>query len=501
MNGVGDTIPVSYFFEADTAVLKLEYISGDEQIGYPDSTLTDSLVVRVVDQNDEVVPNIPVRFIVKDGNGSLSDSFVPTDSLGLAKVAFTLGNDSTGRNRVLAYLLNNAGDTLVDGQHLFTAYSDPDTMFYAPLAGNFQTGTANTVLPLDLRVQVNSVLSDDPQEDILVFFEVVSGGGSLSAFGTSTNSDGIAAVAWTLGPDLSIRQQVKAWAIDPVYGDTLMGGPLNFYSCGSENLCPPSATDVDGNEYSVAQIGCQCWFQNDLVTTHFSDGSPIDNRLALAASPDLSTISGPIVVTAGTDIEFYNAAAVLDPRGLCPVGYHVANDDDWKQVELFHGMTPSDVSKFGYQRRGWGNIDLGSVPVRLLMQFNGPLTPITLAPGLGANHSIYFDCGSTFSMAPFPGNYWSIATDGTLISRYTNGSGPDSNTFSILSCSFSAAITGPFDNSVLRLRLGVDSYTYYTYTQLCNYSGPYTYTAGDECYGVEAPPRLNPMMGCKCVKD
>lgn len=354
MNGVGDTIPMSFHFEADTAVLRLEYVSGNEQIGEPDSTLADTLVVRVLDQEDMAVPNVPVRFVVTAGNGQVSDTFVATDTLGFAKVTFTLGNDSTEQNTVLAYLLNNLGDTLPNGTFLFKAYIDPDTMFYAPLSGNFQTGSANTVLPVDLRVQINSVLGQVPQEDVLVFFEVVSGGGSVSSFGTSTNSDGIASVAWTLGPDLTIRQKVKAWALD-VYGDTIRGGPLEFEACTI--ICPPTATDIDGNVYNVVKIGCDCWFQQNLRTTHFKNGDPIaqfsTSTIYIADNEDNEPGDNPafysgMIEYQGTamphDGPVYNENTVVDARGLCPQGWHVSTFVEWSNMALLAGVPPNEIS-------------------------------------------------------------------------------------------------------------------------------------------------------------
>lgn len=352
-NGIGDTIPLVYDFVADSAELHLEYISGNEQIGEPDSTLTDSLVVRVLDQNDEIVPNIPVRFAVIEGNGEVSDTFLSSDTLGQAKVAFTLGNDSTERNSVLAFLLNAYGDTLPQGKFLFRAYIDPDTMMYAQLSGNYQTGPASTVLPVDLRVQVKSVLGQEPQEDVLVYFQVTSGGGSVSSFGTSTNSDGVASVAWTLGPDLNIRQKVKAWAID-VYGDTLRGGPLEFEACTI--ICPPTAMDIDGNVYPVVKIGCDCYFQENLRTHHFANGDPISHvgMADLEISFEAATGTGgqpPSLLyntphssedaIAAHDGFVYNSVAAADPRGLCPAGWHGFGEPEIHRLREYFDIPPS----------------------------------------------------------------------------------------------------------------------------------------------------------------
>ncbi|MCB9162810.1 MAG: hypothetical protein H6592_00020 [Flavobacteriales bacterium] len=225
LEDIEEQSPLPLFAGIET--YRMEIVSGDEQIGSVNSELMNPLVVRVVNQLEEPVEAFPVHFEVAAGTGSVSNDFVSTSSEGLASTMFTLGFDAAAQNKVKAYALTLAGDTIADAPVYFKAYIDPDTMMFASLSGHHQFGPANAVLPIDLRVLVNSVQGQEPQEGVLVFFEVVSGGGSVSNFGTSTNSDGIASVAYTLGPVEGEPQAVRAWAID-VYGDTLRGGPLMF---------------------------------------------------------------------------------------------------------------------------------------------------------------------------------------------------------------------------------------------------------------------------------
>lgn len=335
---------------AEIEAFKMELVSGDEQIGSVSTELLNPLVVRIVNQLDEPVEGFPVYFDVVGGTGSLSDDFVATSSEGLASTMFTLGVDAAAQNKVKAFALTLTGDTIEDAPQYFKAYIDPDTMFYAQLSGNFQSGAANTVLPVDLRVQVNSVLGQEPQEDVLVYFQVVSGGGSVSAFGTSTNSEGIASVAWTLGPDLSIRQVVKAWSLD-VYGDTLRGGPLEFEACTI--ICPPTATDIDGNVYPVVKIGCDCWFQENLKTHRFNNGDVIPHYVEFTPVPYVDGQQENVVpwwtqIASSEDVSgqphdglIYNHAVIGDGRNLCPTGWRLPSEQAFVRIGQYFGFENS----------------------------------------------------------------------------------------------------------------------------------------------------------------
>jgi hypothetical protein len=51
----------------------------------------------------------------------------------------------------------------------------------------------------------------------------------------------------------------------------------------------------------------------------------------------------------------YNWYAVDDPRGLCPAGWHVPSDDEWKEMEIFLGMPELEANSKG--NRGHNVID------------------------------------------------------------------------------------------------------------------------------------------------
>ncbi len=113
-------------------------------------------------------------------------------------------------------------------------------------------------------------------------------------------------------------------------------------------------TDLDGNEYRTVIIGDQEWMAENLRTTHYANGDSIPNVRESSAWANLE--SGAWAYYNNQDYfvthygKLYNWYAVNDPRDLCPAGWRVPTNDDWKNLEKFLGMPLSELDKTG--RRG-----------------------------------------------------------------------------------------------------------------------------------------------------
>jgi len=98
--------------------------------------------------------------------------------------------------------------------------------------------------------------------------------------------------------------------------------------------------DVDGNSYSTKRIGSQIWMIENLRTSKYADGSPIQNVPNPVTWSSLNTgaFTWYLNDSISNDITFgklYNWYAVDDPRGLCPTGWHVPTDGEWMILEEF----------------------------------------------------------------------------------------------------------------------------------------------------------------------
>lgn len=102
--------------------------------------------------------------------------------------------------------------------------------------------------------------------------------------------------------------------------------------------------DSDGNKYSVVHIGGHYWMKENLRTLNYSDGSGIlilqhDALEWASAGAACCIYEGDGIEGLETEGEIrlhygvlYNWYAVTSNNGLCPDGWRIPTDDDWKEL-------------------------------------------------------------------------------------------------------------------------------------------------------------------------
>jgi uncharacterized protein (TIGR02145 family) len=99
---------------------------------------------------------------------------------------------------------------------------------------------------------------------------------------------------------------------------------------------PETVNDIDGNTYHTVVIGEQVWMQENLRTTKYRNGKLISKNLS-NEQWGLNK-SGACAVYDNDSIKenafglLYNWYAVVNPAGLCPIGWHVPKDTEWNQM-------------------------------------------------------------------------------------------------------------------------------------------------------------------------
>ena len=115
-----------------------------------------------------------------------------------------------------------------------------------------------------------------------------------------------------------------------------------------------SVTDIDGNVYQTIKIGDQWWMMENLKVTHYRNGDPIPHvtdqwAWVLLYEPPTGAFcdydNNPAnVATYG---RLYNWYAVADSRNIAPAGWHVPTDAEWKQLEMYLGMSQTQAENIG----------------------------------------------------------------------------------------------------------------------------------------------------------
>ena len=132
-----------------------------------------------------------------------------------------------------------------------------------------------------------------------------------------------------------------------------------------------TVTDIDGNVYRIVRIGDQVWMADNLRVTRYADGSAIplvedqtawndlggsdraycwyDNDLSLAGIfGGLYTWAAAMNGAAGSSA---NPSGV---QGVCPDGWHLPSDAEWKQLEMHLGMSQAEADNTGWRGTGEG---------------------------------------------------------------------------------------------------------------------------------------------------
>jgi uncharacterized protein (TIGR02145 family) len=112
-------------------------------------------------------------------------------------------------------------------------------------------------------------------------------------------------------------------------------------TCACNNEDENILTDIDGNEYSTVTIGDQVWMTENLRVINYSDGEAITPVTDAAEWAGLSTpaycwYDNNESIYKNPYGAMYNWHAVNTGK-LCPTGWHVPTDDEWKSLAEYAG--------------------------------------------------------------------------------------------------------------------------------------------------------------------
>jgi uncharacterized protein (TIGR02145 family) len=123
---------------------------------------------------------------------------------------------------------------------------------------------------------------------------------------------------------------VRAYATNSA--GTAYGNSVTFTTLDVE---PGTVLDYDGNVYHTVTIGTQIWLVENLKVTHYRNGDAITTP-----GKDMKALKNTLIEGEYWNYDnkdslgkiygrLYNYYAVVDPRFIAPLGWHVASDSDW----------------------------------------------------------------------------------------------------------------------------------------------------------------------------
>ena len=206
-------------------------------------------------------------------------------------------------------------------------------------------------------------------------------------------------------------------------------------SCEKEEPQTGTVTDFDGNTYNTVKIGNQWWMVENLKVTHYPDGTPIplveDNSAwdALGYTDKAYCFYNNSSANGDTYGALYTWAAAMNGaassgnnpsgvQGACPDGWHLPSDAEYKELEMYLGMSQSEADNSGWRGTNEGSKLAGNEA----LWTNGTLDSNAEfgTSGFTALPGGYRDLNGTFTNLGHSAYFWG-ATEGGNSDAWSRG--------------------------------------------------------------------------------
>ncbi len=169
----------------------------------------------------------------------------------------------------------------------------------------------------------------------------------------------------------------------------VMQDPEGLVDCGK-------MVDADGNEYRTVVLGGNCWIRENLRTTKYADGTPIEmyDRPTMTMVPTDKAQYEPFIQSGDTMPAeacgyYYGVGFINDEKAVCPAGWRVSTMDDWCALLNYVSETYADNAAVTCNTSGKGSVGNISLAYPLVLPhyfstFNiGKPQPNSNATGFG----------------------------------------------------------------------------------------------------------------------
>jgi len=251
----------------------------------------------------------------------------------------------------------SGGDVISDGGASVTAQSFNTSQ----CAGSLPTvNTTSAMIITQASAQSGGTVTDDGGAEV-IGRGVCWSTSQMPTIEDSFNNGGVGTgnyICDMMGLSPNTTYYVRAYAANAL--GIAYGNEVSF----STLVAGPDITDYDGNTYESVAIGNQIWMAENLRVTHYADGAPIplveDQSAWDSLSPEglaycwytndpsMGDIYGALYTWGAA----MNGAASSDAdpsgvQGVCPDGWHVPSDAEWKELEMYLGMSQGEADFSG----------------------------------------------------------------------------------------------------------------------------------------------------------
>jgi len=356
----------------------IELVSGGDQSAVANNTLAEYIVFIVKDASGNPFVGTNVNFSITEGNLGATGNSTITNADGLANVSWTVG-PTVGTQTLSVTAFKADGTSHLTGSPLVVNATATGAVAerIRIINGENQTGKANTTLINPIVIHANGY--GNSIEGQTVYFDVTEG--SVSPVSGVTDASGLISTTWTLGPTVG-TQTLTVTSFEADGTTHLDNSPLLVNASAEAENATGTVTDIDGNVYQTVKIGDQWWMAENLIVTHFSDGTVIPNVIADADWAALSTTAKAYswvdnVVNSEYGVLYTRSAALngagtstTNPSGIqgaCPTDWHIPSKAEYsvliatrnttvlKEAGLDHWLEPnSSNNESGFTALGSG---------------------------------------------------------------------------------------------------------------------------------------------------
>ncbi len=115
----------------------------------------------------------------------------------------------------------------------------------------------------------------------------------------------------------------------------------------------------DSRTYTSVRLGKQIWMAENLASSHYRNGDQVE---LIRSNTRWGNADGACCYfdkTSAYEATFgklYNWHAVTDPRELAPEGWHIPSDEEWKELEMFLGLSRVQADYSGWRGEKEGGL-------------------------------------------------------------------------------------------------------------------------------------------------